>query len=45
LDTSNIVSRTVPLDADAINAALDDLEHFGSEVRTVIVPASNEADA
>jgi propanol-preferring alcohol dehydrogenase len=41
LDTSNIVSRTVPLDADAINAALDDLEHFGSEVRTVIIPASD----
>ena len=38
LDVSNIVSRTIPLDADAINAALDNLESFGSEVRTVIVP-------
>ena len=45
LDTSNIVSRTVPLDADAINAVLDDLEHFGSDIRTVIVPASSQTDA
>lgn len=41
LDTSRIVTRTVPLDADAINAALDKLESFGGDVRTVIVPASN----
>ncbi|MBL8063241.1 MAG: zinc-binding dehydrogenase [Anaerolineales bacterium] len=41
LDTSHIVSKTVPLDADAINATLDELERFGSDVRTVIVPASN----
>lgn len=45
LDTSNIVSRTVPLEADAINAVLDDLEHFGGDIRTVIVPASHQADA
>ena len=45
LDTSQIVTRTIPLDADAINAALDDLERFGSDVRTVIVPASNQAEA
>lgn len=38
LDTSHIVSRTIPLDADAINKALDSLERFGSDVRTVIVP-------
>ncbi len=38
LDTSRVVTRTVPLDADAINQALDELEHFGSHVRTVIVP-------
>ena len=38
LDTSLVVSRTIPLDADAINAALDALEQFGSGVRTVIVP-------
>ncbi|HNO32580.1 MAG TPA: zinc-binding dehydrogenase [Anaerolineales bacterium] len=39
LDTSRIVSKTVPLDADAVNAALDALETFGGEVRTVIVPS------
>ena len=38
LDTSRVVTRTVPLDAAAINQVLDDLEHFGSGVRTVIVP-------
>ena len=41
LDTSLIVTRTVPLDADAVNAALDELENFSGDVRTVIVPASN----
>jgi len=39
LDTSRVVTRVVPLDADAINQALDELEHFGSGVRTVIVPS------
>jgi len=38
LDTSRVVTRTVPLDADAINATLDELENFGGDVRTVIVP-------
>jgi len=38
LDLSNIVTRTVSLDAAAINRALDDLERFGEGVRTVIVP-------
>ena len=38
LDTSQIVTRTIPLDADAINATLDALENFSSDVRTVIVP-------
>jgi propanol-preferring alcohol dehydrogenase len=32
----DIVQRTVPLDADAVNAVLDDLERFGDTVRTVI---------
>lgn len=45
LDTSQIVTKTIPLDADAINAALDNLETFGGDVRTVIVPASSQADA
>ncbi len=38
LDLSNVVSRTIPLEAGAINQALDDLERFGEGVRTVIVP-------
>lgn len=38
LDLSQVVTRTVPLEAGAINQALDTLEHFGGEVRTVIVP-------
>jgi len=38
LHLSSVITRTVPLDAEAINAALDDLETFGSEVRTVITP-------
>ena len=41
LDVSRVVTRTVPLDADAINATLDALEKFSGDVRTVIVPASN----
>ena len=39
LDISRVVSRTVPLDAGAINSTLDALEKFSSDVRTVIVPA------
>jgi hypothetical protein len=38
LDTSKIVTKTVPLDAEEINQVLDDLENFSSDVRTVIVP-------
>jgi propanol-preferring alcohol dehydrogenase len=38
LDTSRIVTRVVPLDADAVNQTLDALEHFSGDVRTVIVP-------
>ena len=38
LDLSRVVTRTVPLDAGAINDTLDELEVFGSGVRTVIVP-------
>jgi propanol-preferring alcohol dehydrogenase len=37
---SEAITRTVPLDADAINQVLDNLEHFRSDVRTVIVPAT-----
>ena len=38
LDLSSVVTRTVPLDAEAINEALDRLEAFGPDVRTVITP-------
>lgn len=38
LDVSNVVSRVIPLDADAINKTLDALEKFDAGVRTVIVP-------
>jgi propanol-preferring alcohol dehydrogenase len=38
LDLSRVVTRTIPLDADAVNAALDALEQFGGAVRTVITP-------
>ncbi len=38
LDLSKVITRTVPLDADAINEVLDELEAFGSGVRTVITP-------
>jgi propanol-preferring alcohol dehydrogenase len=38
LDLSNIVTGTVPLEAVAINGVMDNLESFGGEVRTVIVP-------
>lgn len=38
LDLSHVVTRTVPLKADPINATLDALQRFAGEVRTVIVP-------
>ncbi len=38
LDLTEVVSRTVPLDAGAVNDAMDELEAFGDAVRTVIVP-------
>jgi len=38
LDLSQVVTRTVPLDASAINAVLDNLEQYHADVRTVIVP-------
>lgn len=36
LNLDEVVSRTIPLEADIINAALDDLEQFKGDVRTVI---------
>jgi hypothetical protein len=41
LNLSNIVTRTIPLDADAINETLDGLEKFGDEGRVVIKPEIN----
>lgn len=38
LDLSHVVTRTVPLEAQPINATLDALERWGGEVRAVIVP-------
>jgi len=38
VDLEGVVTDTVPLDASAVNAALDRLEAFGSGVRTVITP-------
>lgn len=38
LDLSGVVTQTVPLEADAVNQAMDALARFGGGVRTVIVP-------
>jgi propanol-preferring alcohol dehydrogenase len=38
LDLSNVVTDRIPLDAGAINAALDRLEQFGDNVRVAIMP-------
>jgi hypothetical protein len=35
---SNVITRTLPLDAQAVNDALDGLEKFGEEGRMVITP-------
>jgi threonine dehydrogenase-like Zn-dependent dehydrogenase len=38
LDLARAVTRTIPLDSTAVNNALDQLETFGPEVRTVVAP-------
>jgi propanol-preferring alcohol dehydrogenase len=38
LDYSSVLTREVPLDPGEVNAALDRLEGFGDDVRTVIAP-------
>lgn len=38
LDMSRVVRSTVPLEAGAVNAVLDELERFSAPERTVIVP-------
>ncbi len=37
LDTSHVVSQTLPLEAEKINQRLDELENFTSDIRAVIV--------
>jgi len=38
LNFTNVVTRSIPLDAPAINETLDRLEQFGEDVRVVIKP-------
>jgi 2-desacetyl-2-hydroxyethyl bacteriochlorophyllide A dehydrogenase len=38
LNLSHVITRRVGLEADAINHVLDELDHYGDHVRTVIVP-------
>ncbi|HXX78507.1 MAG TPA: zinc-binding dehydrogenase [Ktedonobacteraceae bacterium] len=38
LQLSGAITQTIPLEANAINHAMDNLENFSSDVRTVIVP-------
>jgi propanol-preferring alcohol dehydrogenase len=38
LDLSDVVTRTIPLDAVTVNRVLDELEQFSGDVRTVIKP-------
>ena len=38
LDLSQVVTRTVPLEAEAVNAVLDGLEQFDDSIRVVITP-------
>jgi len=38
LDLTSLVTRRLPLQAETVNAALDQLEQFGGEIRTVIEP-------
>jgi propanol-preferring alcohol dehydrogenase len=41
LDLSSIVTRQIPLEADAVNRALDELEEFAGVIRTVVRPSSD----
>jgi 2-desacetyl-2-hydroxyethyl bacteriochlorophyllide A dehydrogenase len=41
VNLSNIVTRTIPLEANAINETLDGLEKFGDDGRVVIKPELN----
>ena len=41
IDVEPFITREVPLDVDEVNAAMDRLESFGDDIRTVIVPAED----
>ncbi|MBZ5495515.1 MAG: zinc-binding dehydrogenase [Acidobacteriia bacterium] len=38
LNLTNVITHSVPLDADVVNGVLDELDRYGDRVRTVIVP-------
>ena len=38
LDLSGVVTRTIPMEPEPVNAALDQLSDFGDDVRVVITP-------
>jgi propanol-preferring alcohol dehydrogenase len=38
LDLSGVVTASVPLEADAVNGVLDELESYAGRLRTVIHP-------
>ncbi len=38
LKLDNVITRTVPLDADVLNGVLDELDRYGDQVRVVIQP-------
>ena len=38
LQLSDAITHTIPLEANAINQAMDNLENFSNDIRTVIVP-------
>ncbi len=38
LDLDGVITASVPLEAPAVNDAMDRLERFGDEIRTVITP-------
>jgi Zn-dependent alcohol dehydrogenase len=38
LNLTQVITRTVPLEAQAINDTLDHLEAFGSDARVVVTP-------
>jgi len=38
LNLANVITRKVTLDAGVVNQVLDELDRYGDQVRTVIVP-------